>query len=841
MKTTKQGRLAPDTPYTPAMHARAVEAIHHAVTQSGAKHVAGLEELTPPIGMFSLGNEVHEQVTASYLDDDLPNLTEYPETTHPHGHVPSERARATLGKNAVSTEESSRLIAKRATEWVEANIKSVMTVTTHHDETDGFSWESDEFEWDIAQLDDPFLLAHHEEVLLAAIKLFGSREPSSMIGKLVVMLNGGQALTAGLTDRIVAIDPHMAVFNKNLFPNFKLDRGRIDSIIDNGDIEVITDNWQEIEPDCLQYVIDKSVEMSDIPWLLWNISKFPQGINLPESILVDVAHDSPLLLVELFGNGRFLEARDSFKVMKALAQEGYSKESGVYASDNLLRSLKIYQLKAMLDHRVDPTVLIRLDSLGLLNSDEELIQALEDRPDLYKQASSFSPHVQSWLFKDLVWRHEHPWVGKLAYFDSLEAEDYVFLIDHISDILKGHSSPYSVRQLFKNVKGAVRQQFMDEVEPRLKKFEGEIVEREARNTRRGNQRDLEDEYLNAGNINFGARRYGEQLTDKEIIDGYEIGHCVREAPVFSEMADDPSRINEIECVVSTKDPALENSAFVQDRRVLTEHAALQQLLQFLKDGHNSQPDSGFYSDMIDNLTYIGEKEYAEAVRGIALYWKWFLDKDSEHQLYAGTAVSRYEGRVKSDKYMLDRILGQFSDDEMEKYKGRLLINTDDITQVNPEKVKVVLLDDWTISGSQLKGGYSNFVERNIQLASSIEIQLIAASAERVARGLEELEYVPESGHPKEEHVPIVTRAYFIAHKAHSNDPNSPGARISGSHSTVDFGFGSEIFGRLGSTNIIPGLTHVIRPYRQEFYITKNITRLEMHRRVEEDRVKNHVR
>jgi len=225
----------------------------------------------------------------------------------------------------------------------------------------------------------------------------------------------------------------------------------------------------------------------------------------------------------------------------------------------------------------------------------------------------------------------------------------------------------------------------------------------------------------------------------------------------------------------------------QGRGRMTEHEGLLELRGFLKRGFDELSGS-----MLKNLTFIGEKEYAEGAAGLADYWKYYLDSDPEAQLCVTTLISGWFN-FKSDKYLLERVLEHFTDEELEQYKGRLLVNPKELSAPK-EKVRIVLLDDWTVSGMQMSEAFLSALSIGLdKYADQIEINLLTASLKRIENGLE----VESSSHSSSWTLPI--KAYFLAHSAKGpvlhkeND-----AYIGGTHSLVDFEFAGPLRNMCGS-------------------------------------------
>jgi hypothetical protein len=242
---------------------------------------------------------------------------------------------------------------------------------------------------------------------------------------------------------------------------------------------------------------------------------------------------------------------------------------------------------------------------------------------------------------------------------------------------------------------------------------------------------------------------------------------------------------------------------------MTEYDGLRQLKKFLLR-HNG---SGRAASMLDSLTFIGEKEYTEGAAGLAAYWKRYLDSDPGVQLCALAYISRGRGQTKSDAYLLERILENFSDQELKKYKGRLLVELSALS-VPPDKAKVILLDDWVISGSTMTTARKKVLsdgpsptdkEVGNPYQSSLEVNLLVASRARLEDGLE-----PTDTHPST--TPV--KAYFMSHQADGYVQYVVnGGYNSGTHSAVDFDFTEVLAGLSGQYGSgLPALARVIRPY-----------------------------
>lgn len=318
----------------------------------------------------------------------------------------------------------------------------------------------------------------------------------------------------------------------------------------------------------------------------------------------------------------------------------------------------------------------------------------------------------------------------------------------------------------------------------------------------------------------------------------ELRKSVKVAPrLADQLADDKEDRSNIITYIAGADKSLSTKTsedyYRGDRAELTEYEMLHQLDEFLAEiealGGKYAVDAQF---MRESLTFIGEKEYKEAVAGIAANWKALLEVDAKLQIcvIAGEIAKSknsqgkmiYDNQIKSDEYLLDNILANFTEEDWEKYGGRILVDRDDIAQTQKEHLRVVLLDDWTISGWQLRKVYISLIGQYPEIKDQIEVQLIAANKQRIKYGLSvDWLYAGEK---------IPVKAYFSAHYSAVAGEK---AHITGSHSAVDFDFESKIMKmireaeRLGVKDIhMPPGTNIVRPYRKDGVTRANLTNIE---------------
>lgn len=279
--------------------------------------------------------------------------------------------------------------------------------------------------------------------------------------------------------------------------------------------------------------------------------------------------------------------------------------------------------------------------------------------------------------------------------------------------------------------------------------------------------------------------YDTALSDKDVIDRMEVDHVVKHAPRLTDQLNDPTR-NNIIYSVHNPDGSTESAAL----------GDLHDYLQSVPQFSNKPEINELAKDIDQNITFIGEKEYTEAVNGISTYWKHLLTSNPDQQIFIPTGrIARAQDQgygltpaTKSDDYLLDRMLATFTDDELAAYKGKLITEEADINVDRAENLKVVFLDDWTISGDQLSGAAESFMDDYPNFASSVEIQLITANSKKIASGLVGIDFGKDA-YSKRPSLPV--RAYFLAHDS-AVAGTASGSRITGAHSSVDFDFEQDL-------------------------------------------------
>jgi hypothetical protein len=332
--------------------------------------------------------------------------------------------------------------------------------------------------------------------------------------------------------------------------------------------------------------------------------------------------------------------------------------------------------------------------------------------------------------------------------------------------------------------------------------------------------------------------HDQDLSDRSIARSWEEQGVVKMAPTFAEQVEDSGRRTTFR--VSSSANSYKRLAFLPEGYIegrVSEAEGLREVHGLLRgyiDYHFRRMARGTAEqkefpwlakayDMKENLTFIGESEYKEATAGIAAGWKSYLDEDPERKICVLTEAGKLERHVharKSDDYLKNQVLENFTDEELERYSGRIVDRLEDMDMgASPDKGRVILLDDWTISGKQMREQYHHQMRkplfRKFADGGRVEINLIVASADRIRNGLHIVPGQPEKG-------TIPVRAYYqahyaaTAHKAHSS-------YITGVHSPVNCGF-SEVSRRAAKTFIRaskgekpkpPALVRLVPDYRDQ--------------------------
>jgi hypothetical protein len=321
----------------------------------------------------------------------------------------------------------------------------------------------------------------------------------------------------------------------------------------------------------------------------------------------------------------------------------------------------------------------------------------------------------------------------------------------------------------------------------------------------------------------------EHLTDAQVVRRFEQQGWVAEAPHLADQMTETDRNNSFRYISSSVWEAGMSDVATGE---MTEHEGLVALDTFLAESveklakrDNGENLASRAASLRRDLNFMGEKEFGTGVRWLKSLWKSYLDADANLQLCIPAAASLYAKGTKSDKYLIEQILAQFSDEERKLYEGRIITNVQDIKRP-PEHTKIIVADDYVISGEQMTAGLADrsagvtslvpFFLNNFEgYRESVEVNLLAVTPERLKDGLKVL-FGGQGG--SEVTIPIKA-----CYRARTTERKSVGDRhlipLTSVHSSADYGFGLLIRDMVakrkwgGEHNLkMPALTNIVRDY-----------------------------
>lgn len=610
----------------------------------------------------------------------------------------------------------------------------------------------------------------------------------------------------------------------------------VDEMLASGRASKLLDKWSVVDKSVdAQATVDLLLRSGKIATVLVALKALPDTVVISDDAVSQAIMDNPYGALDQLRAGR-LDFADGMVMFETFRRVGllsiafnYLPSSCQVSIDDIEHCLKNNEisLDTVLHSR---SHVVDLDTVGgvrdLISRFNTVIQDIGAHDDV----------VQAAYFWDCVARDVLS-TGDLKKFTRLGDVEYDYILDHLREKLlsmakRGDAS--AVWGLFAAASDGVMTRFNAELGPSLvrlnEEYEKRLREIQDRNSSRQAQRDAELMYFHAGNVRLDVCDADAKLSGDEIYRQFERDHCVKHAPRLAVQLTDLSRTNLI--MIAEENYGLGTGASEdQLSRTLTEHEALTEYDAALS---GLSETNEIARSLRENLTFIGEKEYQEAVGGIATYWKRLLDANQDLQIYVHKGALSSDSYIKSDEYMFDRIIEHFSDQELEKYKHRLIVRAEDIVSDAPDRLRAFLLDDWTISGSQLREAATGFLVDHPDSLGCLEVMLIAASRERISLGLEDIRG-PYIGDRREMNISVPVKSYFLAHHAPLMEhESSRGVHITGSHSAVDYGFEVLLNKMMGGRKdkMLPPPANIIRPYRRRGYTHKNTIRLLRSRGIE---------
>ena len=291
-------------------------------------------------------------------------------------------------------------------------------------------------------------------------------------------------------------------------------------------------------------------------------------------------------------------------------------------------------------------------------------------------------------------------------------------------------------------------------------------------------------------------------------------------PKLLSQAQDASRDNLMVYVKADNYLGTETSdpSFMESRCETTEYEAINDFVQFIKMTERYLPDyiENCAKELIDELAFLGMPELNFAANALAKRLRCHLEVDNKPvYIDVGNSLSqcRTKNKMKSSQYILSLVLSKFPDDEFEEYEGRLKVygGRGEIDKSS----KILFLDDWIVSGDQIKERIAGFEVDNNPGAHKVSVLVMAASSKYIDNGIGADPLWGKATYPVE--------AYYRLKNDHDDRGMS---RVTGIHSSTDRTFGCEVDdiaylaidgGILKGERIdrltLPALVNIVRPYR----------------------------
>ena len=291
-------------------------------------------------------------------------------------------------------------------------------------------------------------------------------------------------------------------------------------------------------------------------------------------------------------------------------------------------------------------------------------------------------------------------------------------------------------------------------------------------------------------------------------------------PKLLSQAQDASRGNPMVYVKADNYLGTETSdpSFMKSRYKTTEYEAINDFVQFIETTKHYLPDymENCAKELIDELAFLGMSELHFAATALAKRLRHHLEVDNKPvYVDVGNLLSqcRVKNEMKSSQYILSLVLSKFPDDEFEEYEGRLKVygGRGEIDKSS----KILFLDDWIVSGDQIKERIAGFEVDNNPGAHKVSVLVMAASSKYIDNGIGADPLWGKATYPVE--------AYYRLKNDHDDRGMS---RVTGIHSSTDRTFGCEVDdiaylaidgGILKGERIdrltLPALVNIVRPYR----------------------------
>jgi len=223
---------------------------------------------------------------------------------------------------------------------------------------------------------------------------------------------------------------------------------------------------------------------------------------------------------------------------------------------------------------------------------------------------------------------------------------------------------------------------------------------------------------------------------------------------------------------------------------------------------------------LDSMTYLSKEMYAEAIRGLAARHSEWLSRDPQNRLLFAIPDSRVQKSQGAVAHDVSSELDQsISNQALTTYVSQ--ITAEELLDKN---TKVVLCDDWVVSGNHIANDLSQVLQRAQAVNVSpqmvqIEVNLLLARTDQINEGIHTIQRLQEDSPQLMTNEPqIVT--YFEAPV--SKQPFDEQASPTGSHSATDYGFSETlsamltVAARQGVATRMPYIAEIIPKYSSDY-------------------------
>ena len=211
-------------------------------------------------------------------------------------------------------------------------------------------------------------------------------------------------------------------------------------------------------------------------------------------------------------------------------------------------------------------------------------------------------------------------------------------------------------------------------------------------------------------------------------------------PKLLSQAQDASRDNLMVYVKADNYLGTETSdpSFMESRCETTEYEAINDFVQFIEMIKHYLPDymENCAKELIDELAFLGMPELNFAANALAKRLRHHLEVDNKPvYIDVGNSLSqcRTKNKMKSSQYILSLVLSKFPDDEFEEYEGRLKVYGG--RGKIDKSSKILFLDDWIVSGDQVKERIAGFEVDNDPEDHEASVLVMAASGDYLDNGI----------------------------------------------------------------------------------------------------------